>query len=133
MNPPDNRRLPVSPKEWLIHAESDLKFGKLGMANGDILCHQICFHAQQAAEKAFKAVLLSKGIDFPLTHDIQELLDIIEEGGLVLSLDILDSSSLTPYAVEARYPGYWGNITQKEVEEAIELAQKVVTWAQNEI
>lgn len=133
MNPPDKKYLPVSSKVWLDHANSDLKLALIGLESGDILYHQICFHAQQAAEKAIKAVLLSRGIDFPLTHDIQELLDIIEEGGFVLSLDILDSSSLTPYAVEARYPDYWRKITQKETEEAIELAENVVRWAQDEI
>jgi HEPN domain-containing protein len=76
MNPPGSKRLPTSPDEWLMHALSDLKLGKLGQKNKGILRQQICFHAQQAAEKAFKAVLLYRKVDFPLTHDIEELMDI---------------------------------------------------------
>ena len=31
------------------------------------------FHAQQAVEKAIKAVLTSSGIDYPFTHDLELL------------------------------------------------------------
>ena len=57
MNPPAKKRLMVSPEEWLGHALSDLKLAKLGKEDPDILPEQICFHAQQAVEKTFKAVL----------------------------------------------------------------------------
>ena len=30
----------------------------------------LCFHAQQAAEKAIKAVLVAEGADLPRTHDL---------------------------------------------------------------
>ena len=41
--------------------------------NPDVLPNQTAFHAQQAAEKAIKAVLLHEGIAFPRTHDLTEL------------------------------------------------------------
>ena len=49
-----------SPEDWIVHAKSDLTFAVLAQENrtADILSSQICFHAQQAAEKALKAVLL---------------------------------------------------------------------------
>lgn len=43
--------------------------------------------------------------------------------------EMLDVGILTPYAVEARYPGYWEEITEHEVDDAIQLAEKIVTWA----
>jgi HEPN domain-containing protein len=129
MNPPGSKRLPTSPDEWLTHALSDLKLGKLGQKNKGILRQQICFHAQQAAEKAFKAVLLYRKVDFPLTHDIEELMDIFDKAGILLPSDFQNAGTLTPYAVETRYPGYWDQITAKEVKEAISLAEKIVNWA----
>lgn len=36
MNPPGSKRLPASPDEWLTHALSDLKLGKLGQKNKGI-------------------------------------------------------------------------------------------------
>ena|SRR5271165_5520712 len=44
--------------EWLLHAESDLTYAKLGQVQPAILRNQVAFHAEQAAEKAFKAVLV---------------------------------------------------------------------------
>jgi HEPN domain-containing protein len=40
---------------------------------------------------------------------------------------------LTPYAVETRYPGYWGEISENDLIEAIELTEKVVKWAEEYI
>ncbi len=133
MNPPEKKRLPASPEEWLIHAKSDLKLARLGDESKDILPQQICFHAQQAVEKAFKAVLLLYKIDFPLTHDIEELIDIFEESNISLPSEILEAGILTPYAVETRYPGYWDEITKEDVNEAIALAEKVIQWAEGKI
>ena len=61
------------------------------------------FHAQQAIEKALKAVLAQAGIEFRRTHDIAELLDRLEDSGLPAPpyADRLDE--LNPYAVEVRY------------------------------
>lgn len=41
-------------------------------------------HAQQAVEKALKAVIATSGAEFPLTHNIAALLDIINkaQGGI---------------------------------------------------
>jgi HEPN domain-containing protein len=127
MTPP-KRPVLGDPFAWLISAESDLKLARLGH-NRDILAEQICFHAQQAVEKAFKAVLLAKNIDFPLTHDLEELLDIFAEAGTDLPEDLLEVGSLTPYAVETRYPGFWAPIEQEDVEEALLCAERALKWA----
>ena len=42
----------------------------------DVLFEDLCFDAQQAAEKALKAVLISGGRRFPKTHDLTELLHL---------------------------------------------------------
>ena len=129
MNPPPDKQLPASPEEWLHHAVSDLEYAKLGAEATDILSPQICFHAQQAVEKAIKAVLLFSDIDFPLTHDIVQLLDIIEVKGISVPKEFENADVLTPYAVEIRYPGYTTDIASQEVGEAIILAEKITTWA----
>ena len=133
MSPPGSKRLPASPDEWLTHAFSDLKLGKLGQKSKGILRQQVCFHAQQAVEKAFKAVLLYRKVDFPLTHDLEELMDILDKAGIPLPSGFEDAGMLTPYAVETRYPGYWDEITKKEVKEAISLAEKIVKWVKKYI
>jgi HEPN domain-containing protein len=101
----------------------------LGRGRDDILPAQICFHAQQAAEKALKAVLLAGTLGFPLSHDIQELLTIANQGGLAVPSEVAEAVVLTPFAVEARYPGYAEEITLVEVDAAIRTAEVVVGWA----
>jgi HEPN domain-containing protein len=95
----------------------------------DILPEQVCFHAQQAVEKALKAVLLYQKKDFPLTHDLEELADILITAGIALPPEIDEIGNLTPYAVETRYPGFWGEITTDDVDEAMSLAEKILNWA----
>jgi HEPN domain-containing protein len=73
----------------LRHAESDLILARIGPRPG-ILLEMLCFHAQQAVEKALKAVLVSKGVPPTRTHSISALLDhlpadvIAPEGVLLL-------------------------------------------------
>lgn len=128
MKPHERKRLPSSPEEWMAHALSDLNLARLGQEKEDILHEQICFHAQQAVEKALKAVLLFNKVDFPLTHDLDDLLDIAENAGIPLPTEIMDAGILTPYTVETRYPGYWEEITEQDVDEAIKLAKRTLMW-----
>lgn len=128
MSPQRKKRIPALPEEWLRYARSDLKLAKLGL-NQDVLPEQICFHTQQTVEKALKAVLLFRKIDFPFTHDLEELLDTFEKAGISVPSNLLDVGILTPYAVETRYPGYWGEISKNEVAEALQLAENAIKWA----
>ena len=62
------------------------------------------FHVQQAAEKAFKAWLALLGEQYPLTHSIETLLDLLDDLGATTTpfRSLID---YTPYAVEFRYTG----------------------------
>ncbi|MHB9028310.1 MAG: HEPN domain-containing protein [Candidatus Latescibacterota bacterium] len=130
---PSKGRLTTSPSDWLLNARSNLRFAIIGLGETGILPHHICFHAQQAAEKALKAVLLYYKVDFPPVHDIQQLLRSLEKAGITFPYDVQGAEILTPYAVETRYPGYWGNIGSEDVREAIQIAELVVEWAERVI
>lgn len=119
---------PGSPQQWLNHAMSDLALAHLGQNSKDVLPEQICFHAQQAVEKVLKAVLLHKRIRFPAIHDIEELVQIGRQEGVQFPDWAEDLASLTPYAVETRYPGHWEDFQETEVTEALAVAQKAVEW-----
>ena len=41
-----------------------------------------CFDAQQAAEKAVKAVFMACGLTFPFIHDLGRLLALLVQGGI---------------------------------------------------
>jgi HEPN domain-containing protein len=119
--------------EWLLHAESDLTYAKLGQAEPAILRNQVTFHAEQAAEKAFKAALVHAAVEFPKTHDLQTLLLLLRNSGISVGQEIEQAATLTRFAVEARYPAEIEPITSEEVTQAIELAERSVRWARVQI
>jgi HEPN domain-containing protein len=98
-----------------------------------VLPEQLCFHAQQAVEKAFKAILLHRQVDFPFTHDLTELRDTMDAAGIDVPPAFADADALTPYAVETRFPGLWGEISETDVSEALRLAEEVVRWAEEAV
>jgi len=63
----------------------------------------IGFHAQQAVEKSMKAVLTDRAIQYRRTHDLWELLDLLQEHNISLPPEAEKLPNLTPYAAELRY------------------------------
>lgn len=61
------------------------------------------FHAQQAAEKALKAVMCLQGLEYRRTHDLEELAAQLADVGVGPSVDAAELRPMTPYAVEYRY------------------------------
>jgi HEPN domain-containing protein len=94
-----------------------------------VLHEDLTFDAQQAAEKAIKAVLVARGVEFPKTHALVRLFDLAEKGGQVVPPEVREAGRLTVYAVETRYPGV-EDVTEEEYLEALELAERVVRWAE---
>ncbi|MCY4375822.1 MAG: HEPN domain-containing protein [Spirochaetaceae bacterium] len=62
------------------------------------------FHVQQAAEKSLKAWLALLGKVYPLTHNLEALLELFSEANDV-SRRFRKLIDYTPYAVEFRYEG----------------------------
>lgn len=73
------------------------------VANHDVPDHVAGFLAQQAIEKALKAVLISRDVPFERKHDIDYLCSLIEDSGLNLTPELSAAVALTPWAVEFRY------------------------------
>ena len=118
------------PGEWLRHARSNLSRCRADRRLPDVLFEDLCFDAQQAAEKALKAVLVSGGRRFPKTHDLAELLHLVAAMGLDLPPEVLEAKRLTPYAVAGRYPGVSEDASLQDYEEALKTAQAVFGWAE---
>ena len=95
-----------------------------------VLVEDLCFNAQQAAEKALKAICVHRGIDFPKTHSLVRLMDILESDELPIPEEIKVADILTQYAVQARYPTWDEAITNDEYRDALKLAAAVLFWAE---
>lgn len=128
---PLNKPLPGSPQDWLRHAHSDLELAR-EKPSPKVLFEDLCFHAQQAAEKALKAVLIAQEISFPRTHNIRTLLDLLPQT-VQLPDEVQGVGKLTTYAVSSRYPGIVEPIDEEEHQESVRLAEIAVNWAENVI
>ncbi len=115
--------------EWLRRARSDLTVADL--ADDERLAPEIlAFHAQQAAEKALKACLVLRQIDFPRTHSIGLLVGLCRSAGFDFPESLGEAVTLTRYAVASRYPGDEDVPTRQDAREAASLASRILTWAE---
>ena len=93
----------------------------------------LCFDAQQAAEKAIKALLLARGVEFPYVHDIGLLLTLLEDAGEPVPETVREAERLNPYATTTRYPDVAEPVSEQEYAEAFRVADSVVRWAEARI
>jgi HEPN domain-containing protein len=100
-------------KEWLERANEDLLMAKSAVRRKTPLTYGATFHSQQCVEKIIKAILISRNINFPRTHDLAALGQLSKQSGVILPLSDDSLDLLSGYGVESRYPG-----TQLTVEEA---------------
>lgn len=111
--------------DWMAKARADLKSARqlLSFANDADTC-AVCFHAQQAAEKSLKALLLQSNLDPPRTHDLSALVELLpRQFAGYFDLDALDA--VTQYAVTTRYPGPFEEPSYDEARTAVASAGNV--------
>jgi len=126
---PDKELIPGSSADWINRAKADLALARVPLPEGAMF-EDLCFHAQQAAEKAIKAVYVYRAARFRYTHDIAELLTGLIQMGLSFTDEIKEAATLSDY-VWQRYPGPAEPVTEEEYQKAIRLAQSVLVWAEN--
>lgn len=118
-NPDDSRN-------WLEKARRDLLVIDRTSAGDGVPWDMVCFHAQQAVEKAFKACLIADAIDPPRTHDLLKLLDLLENAGVDFRSTRITCETLGNFAVQTRYPGDATEISETQGRWAAEKAHEIV-------
>ena len=91
-------------KDWIGLANTDLIGAKALFEMGENFFGLAVFHAQQAAEKSIKAYLVYQSVRVPKSHDIGDLLALIELKDKDLFHLLNPCIELTDYAVAYRYP-----------------------------
>jgi HEPN domain-containing protein/predicted nucleotidyltransferase len=119
-------------REWLFRAEQDLLAAER-VAAPPPLVNVVAFHAQQAAEKALKAYLVWHDRPLRKTH----LLDALLEECVQISDDLASLASaartLSPYAIAGRYPDDRVSLTERDAEQALELARAIVQFVRQQL
>lgn len=124
MRPPEEVKRELV-RNWLAMAEEDFRVAEHLYSEKTPYLRAIGFHAQQAAEKFLKAYLVYHQIEFPKTHDLGELLDLLGSADAPLAKHLHDIIILNPYGVETRYPSDFPEMTPEETEAAVKLAGEV--------
>ena len=92
----------------------------------------IGFHAQQAVEKAIKAVLASHQIAFPYTHDLKLLLNLLASRAIALPPEEERILALLPYGAMLRYDALPEDADEAELDrsEVEDTVKGVLAWAE---
>ncbi|MEA1891308.1 MAG: HEPN domain-containing protein [Campylobacterota bacterium] len=113
-------------KEWLRAAYSDLRNIE-HIISDSFLTHVVAFHAQQAIEKSFKAIMENSSISVPKVHKLETLVNKIN-AELEVNFEIL--ATLDLLYIESRYPGDMGLLPHgkpaiKDAEEFYKIAKDI--------
>lgn len=122
-------------KRWMDYAENDLAVAKHLLATFHPKPLEIiCYHCQQAAEKAVKAIYIALGIPggVPRKHDLTFLLEQMKYR-IPVTEELLDhADELNSYSVVVRYPNEI-QIDEHEVRLSIRYAEEILTWARENL
>jgi len=119
---------PDDPREWLRRATSNLRLASL--QDPGVYLEELCYHGQQAAEKAIKAVFVKLGRPFPYTHNLARLLEVLAQAGVAVPAEVREAVDLTRFAFEARYPAVGPAVTSEQYQQCLKIARSTVEWAE---
>ncbi len=120
-------------RRWIAKAENDVRTAQVMLRAEPPVTDVVCFHAQQCAEKALKAFLVSSDLHVEKTHYLPRLVELC--AGAVPTFDGLRdlAAELTDYAVESRYPDDWREIPVEEARAAVEKTEKVLEFVRTRV
>ena len=120
--------------DWLRQAQADLRHAQHAAESADF--DWSCFAAQQAAEKAVKGLFLKLGLE-AWGHTVSALLGNLPET-VSADQELIDcAKTLDKHYIPSRYPNGFDSgaptdmFTQRESEEAIRCAQRIITFCQD--
>jgi HEPN domain-containing protein len=98
-----------------------------------VYLEDLCFDAQQAAEKAIKAVFIYHTTPYPYIHNLADLLKRLQRSGVKVPKYVLQADELSPFAVLTRYPGLVSPVTKRQHLRAVRVAEAVLRWAERQV
>jgi HEPN domain-containing protein len=119
-------------RDWWVQAKADLRHAQNARRDGSY--EWTCFAAQQAAEKALKAVF-EKRAQRAWGHTITFLLQALQEQGVTLPAELLDyARTLDKHYLPTRYPNGLAQgaptefYTQQEADDAIRYSGAILQF-----
>lgn len=129
----NNKAMYKSYTRWLDYALDDLSWTKSNL--NEKVWYGACFTAQQSAEKALKAYLISQEKNIKKIHDLRALLE--ECIKIDQSFEHLrnECTALNVYYSPSRYPDIseFVDFTEEKAREAYLLAKKIVGFIEQKL
>ena len=118
----------TSTRQWLEFAQTDLRSCENNLRD-EFVTNVVAFHAQQAVEKAFKALIEEKGIQMSRIHNLTRLF-ALTESFLVSPIDETELEKLDNVYTSSRYPGEIGLLstgkpTMNESKELFDISRRI--------
>lgn len=110
---------------WWQYAKDDLATADLLHATQAPSRH-VCLHAQQAAEKALKCLLIFQNLSAPKAHDLGYLQQRLPQTLKTAHLPVRELEALSHWAVESRYPGEETEADSRDAAIALATAHHVM-------
>jgi len=124
------RRPYESIKDWLERIDQDLRaLEAILNADESAAWGAAGFHAQQAAEKYLKILLVQAGIHPPKIHKMEELIGLVRSEGYDFPPFTNECQLLNPYAVSIRYPEQAPLPNEPAGRETVAAAKRIVDAA----
>ena len=123
--------------DWLRQAEADFRAANNLTRSEDYAF--ACFAAQQAAEKALKAVLEERVVP-AFGHDLFELVGAVQDTGLTVPGDVVEACArLNRMYIPTRYPDAFAagapadRFTRQDAEGAVADAERIIGFARGAV
>jgi len=124
--------LPVSEEDvaketalWLVFADDDMALAELASPQPHLPPRHTGYNAQQAAEKALKAVYVFAQIQYPFSHDLDKLRDGLPADWRFKS-EFPALKALSDWAVDLRYPGAQAESSREDARRHLEQARALI-------
>lgn len=117
-------------RAWLSFADMDYDAANILHAHHPRPCEIICYHCQQAAEKAIKAVYIYLEMPggIPRKHDLSFLLNQIQNK-IDISKELRQYADvLNVYGIVSRYPNEI-HVDDERTKVALDYADYILEWA----
>jgi HEPN domain-containing protein len=116
-------------------AQNDLQAAKTLNADALVRKETAMLMIQQCVEKSLKALLCSVEAGIPQTHDLSLIVDRIRLASINIPTIVAntDFEDLTPFATLHRYEDGNFEISEEDMQQAIELATIIIDWVTKEL
>ena len=91
----------------------------------------ICYHCQQATEKALKAILVYNRVVIPKTHDIEQLIGEVKEFVPSIEMDKRTAKTITRFNAATRYPDEDFDLNEADAKFALKHADQTLTMVRD--